>query len=57
MAALAVAYFFYQSREEFGAKELTILVAIILLIAGSAHVATQHANAVLRYSPAAESQR
>ena len=56
MAALAVAYF-YQSREEFGAKELTILVAIILLIAGSAHVATQHANAVLSYSPAAESQR
>ena len=35
---------------------LAALVAITLLIAGSAHVATQHASDVLRYSPATGSE-
>jgi cation-transporting P-type ATPase E len=56
VAALAVAYV-YQCREEIGAKGLAALVAITLLIAGGAHVATQHASDILRYSPMAGSQR
>ena len=54
--ALDIAYV-YQSSGEIGAKVLATLVAVTLLIAGSAHVSTQHASDVLRYSPATGSQR
>ncbi|GEM_PF-3860025 len=54
--ALAIAHV-YQFSEEIGTKWLAALVAITLLIAGSAHVATQHASDVLRYSPATGNER
>ena len=47
----------YQFSEENGTKWLAALMALTLLIAGSAHVATQHASDVLRYSSATGSER
>lgn len=41
----------------FGAAWVAALVAITLLIAGSAHIATRHASDVLRYSPTTGSER
>ncbi len=47
----------YQFSEEIGTKWLAALVALTLLIAGSAHVAIQHASDVLRYSSATGNER
>jgi cation-transporting P-type ATPase E len=56
VAALAVAYV-YQSREKIGAKGMAALVVITLIVAGGAHIATQHARDIVRYSPVPGSQR